>query len=107
MEKTFFDNLTGHQDVTTGAKILSSRFYLPAPLEPIVSNNPYSDLRNYDDPNFNQKSYSPSSSRISGDESDNITSKPLTILNSSSESEVINILQGKKEGSMEALSTAY
>jgi hypothetical protein len=33
--------------------------------------------------------------------------QPLTTLKGENPSEVINILQGKKEGSMEALSTAY
>ena len=105
LENSFLGNLTEHQDLTTGSKILSSRFYLPAPLEPIVSNNPYADLRNYDDPNFAQRSVAPTSSRIANEGFND--EKPLTVLKSSTESEVINILQGKKEGSMEALSTAY
>jgi hypothetical protein len=105
LEKNFLGNLTDHQDTMTGSKILSSRFYLSAPLEPVVSNNPYADLRNYDDPNFTQRSVIPTSSRIT-DQSLNVE-RPLSVLKGSTESEVINILQGKKEGSMEALSTAY
>jgi len=98
--------LNEHHDVTTGAKILNSRFYIPAPLEPIVSNNPYADLRNYDDPNFTQRSLTSNTPRVLGQAVSN-KAQPLTVLKNSTESEVINILQGKKEGSMEALSTAY
>jgi predicted CopG family antitoxin len=39
--------------------------------------------------------------------SEDFNSSPLKIMTEKSSSEVINILQGKKEGSLEALATAY
>jgi hypothetical protein len=88
------------------AKLLSTRFYLPAPLEPIVSNNPYSALQAYDDPSFTTSSLVANSSR-SLTTSEDLHNSPLKVVTEKSTSEVINILQGKKEGSLEALATAY
>jgi hypothetical protein len=88
------------------AKLATNQFYLPAPVDPIVSTNPYSDLRSYDNPNFLSTgliSTGPrSSSELAADQT-----LPLASVAHRSPSEVVNILQGKKEGSFEALSTAY
>jgi hypothetical protein len=96
----------GGSDQVMLAKLLSTRFYLPAPLEPIVSNNPYSTLQAYDDPSFTTSSLVTNSPR-SLTTSDDLHSSPLKVATEKSTSEVINILQGKKEGSLEALATAY
>jgi hypothetical protein len=106
LEDTFFYNLTDNSDKVSTSKLLNSRFYLPAPLEPIVSTNPNSDLRDYDNPNYSNITTVNNTPRL--DPSFNLLNDyPVTKLSETTSSEVINILQGKKEGSMEALSTAY
>jgi hypothetical protein len=89
------------------SKILTNRFYLPAPLEPIVSNNPYSSLIEYDNPNFLEIRNSSSSSRLNTALTDNQQSSPIFINHNEKSHEVVNILQSKKEGTLEALATAY
>jgi hypothetical protein len=89
------------------SKVLTNRFYLPAPLEPIVSNNPYSSLLEYDNPNYAETTTSVPSSRLSTTAPFDTSKDPIFRTRVETPSEVINILQGKKEGSMEALATAY
>jgi hypothetical protein len=106
LESQYFNSQLGGSDQVMLAKLLSTRFYLPAPLEPIVSNNPYSTLLAYDDPSFTTSSLVVNSARSLGN-SDDSKSLPLKVVSETSSSEVINILQGKKEGSLESLATAY
>lgn len=89
------------------SKVLTNRFYLPAPLEPVVTNNPHSSLIEYDNPNFIEIQTNSSSSRLSTDSE--VVGKSSPIFNKTLEHshEVVNILQSKKEGSLEALATAY
>jgi len=88
------------------AKLSTNQFYLPAPVDPIISTNPYSDLRNYDNPNFLSTGITSTGPRTSAYVSSQ-NSLPLASVATHSPSEVINVLQGKKEGSFEALATAY
>jgi hypothetical protein len=100
------DNQAGNADAAMLAKLATNQFYLPAPLDPIVSTNPYSDLRSYDNPNFLSTGLVSTGPR-SSNESASQQNLPLASVAQSSPSEVVNILQGKKEGSFEALATAY
>jgi len=88
------------------AKILNNRFYIPAPLEPIISNNPKSLLREYDKPTNFTDGVIIKNSRIF-ETVNSLNEFPILLKNNETASEVINILQGKKEGSLEALATAY
>jgi hypothetical protein len=101
------DTQSNFADKSMYSKVLTNRFYLPAPLEPIVSNNPYSSLIEYDNPNFTEINSGVSSSRLFTPEGTKNTSSPIFTENSERSHEVVNILQSKKEGSMEALATAY
>lgn len=89
------------------SKILTNRFYLPAPLEPIVTNNPYSSLIEYDNPNFSEITAGSSSSRLTSQTTNNKQQSPIFVNHNEKSHEVVNILQSKKEGSLEALGTAY
>lgn len=101
------DTQSNSTDKSMYSKVLTNRFYLPAPLEPIVSNNPYSSLIEYDNPNFIETQTGVSSSRLSSSSTNTRFSSPIFTSNSERGHEVVNILQSKKEGSMEALATAY
>jgi hypothetical protein len=106
LEGQFLDNQAGNADASMLAKLATNQFYLPAPVDPIVSTNPYSDLRSYDNPNFLSTGLVSTGPRSSNDSASQ-PNLPLTSVAQNSPSEVVNILQGKKEGSFEALATAY
>lgn len=106
LDNQFSSNQSGNSDVAMFAKLSTNQFYLPAPVDPIVSTNPYSDLRSYDNPNSLSTGTVSTGPRSSNDTMGS-ASLPLASVANHSPSEVINILQGKKDGSFEALSTAY
>jgi hypothetical protein len=89
------------------AKLATNQFYLPAPVDPTVSTNQYSDLRSYDNPNLLSTGITSPGPRTYLEEGFDLLPLPLSSFARHSSSEVVNILQGKKEGSFEALSTAY
>jgi len=106
MDINFIDNNVGVLDKVMSAKILNNRFYLPTPLEPIISNNPKASLKEYDNPNDYTSGLINNSPRTINT-LNNLSDIPISLKSSENSSEVINILQGKKEGSLESLATAY
>jgi hypothetical protein len=106
LDSQFLNNQSSNSDTTMFAKLATSQFYLPAPVDPIVSTNPYSDLKSYDNPNFLSTGIVSTGPRSSSADLSERT-LPLASVASHTPSEVVNVLQGKKEGSFEALATAY
>jgi hypothetical protein len=88
------------------SKMLTNRFYLSTSTAPVVSTNPRASVTNYDNPNFTLNELVSNSPRLLTNWDVN-SSTPLIEISESKSGEVINILQGKREGSFEAASTAY
>lgn len=106
LEDSFFDNELGHVDKQMLSKMLTNRFYLSTSTAPVVSTNPRASVTNYDNPNFTLNELVSNSPRLLTNWDVN-SSTPLIEISESKSGEVINILQGKREGSFEAASTAY
>jgi hypothetical protein len=105
LETQFLNNKSEVTDNLMLPKVLTNSSYLPAPIDPILTNNVRSNFSDYDNPNFSSSGIVTSSPRATTDW-DRIH-EPLSPVYTTAPSEVINILQGKKEGSLESLSNAY
>lgn len=83
-----------HMDQLMILKLSANRVYTEAPNYPIISNNPQISSLNYDSPVIKSKSTIPSNGKVTNTHLQN-------------KSEVVTILQGRREGSLAALNSNY
>jgi hypothetical protein len=83
-----------HMDQLMILKLSANRVYTEAPNYPIISNNPHLSNLNYDSPVTKSRSVLPSNGKV-------------TSVRTEDKSEVVTILQGRREGSLAALNSNY